>query len=141
MNYEKSCGGIIIRRGLGECEYLLVFNQKPGEKGHWGFPKGHVEDGETELMTARREIFEETSLSPEYIDGFRAVSSYSPKAEVDKDAVYFLFKDRGEEVSLQESEVSDFIWADFDTAAKTLDYDLTLLKEARSFVDENPEIF
>lgn len=35
MKYEKSCGCIIIKDG----KVLLVKQQK----GHWDFPKGHVE--------------------------------------------------------------------------------------------------
>lgn len=30
--------------------------------GHWGFPKGHPEEGETPLEAASRELFEETGL-------------------------------------------------------------------------------
>ncbi len=137
MSYEKSCGGIIVRRGLGDTEYLVIYNQKPGATGHWGFPKGHTEEGETELMTARREIFEETGLSPEYVPGFRVVSSYSPRDGVEKDAVYFLFMDRGEEVELQASEVSKYAWADLDSAEKLLTFDDDLLREAARFIAEN----
>ncbi len=137
MSYEKSCGGIIIRRGLGDTEYLVIYNQKPGTDGHWGFPKGHTEEGETELMTARREIFEETGLSPEYVPGFRIVSSYSPREGVDKDAVYFLFMDRGEDVTLQASEVSKYAWADLDAAKRLLTFDEGLLLAASKFINEN----
>ena len=46
MKYEKSCGAVIF-----EGDKVLVIQQV---KGHWGFPKGHVEDGETEVETAIR---------------------------------------------------------------------------------------
>lgn len=32
--------------------------------GHWGFPKGHPEPGETPLETARRELREELGITP-----------------------------------------------------------------------------
>ena len=54
MKYEKSCGAIIFDK-----DKILVIQQK---EGHWGFPKGHVEEGETEVETAIREIKEETNL-------------------------------------------------------------------------------
>ena len=60
MTLEKSCGAIVFRKFHGNVEILLI-NHANG--GHWSFPKGHVEDGETEVETATREIFEETGLT------------------------------------------------------------------------------
>ena len=37
-------------------------------KGHWGFPKGHVEKNETEIETAIREVKEETNNSDDHFD-------------------------------------------------------------------------
>lgn len=56
-------------------EFLLL---KYGA-GHWDFPKGHVEEGETPQRTALREIQEETAIPPEaqdFILGFKDVVSY-----------------------------------------------------------------
>ena len=49
---EKSCGAIIFNDGK-----VLVVKQT---SGFYGFPKGHVEIGETEKETAIRETKEET---------------------------------------------------------------------------------
>ena len=43
---EKSCGCIITKDNK-----VLLIKQT---KGHWGFPKGHVEKNETEIETAIR---------------------------------------------------------------------------------------
>ena len=43
MKHEKSCGAVIIKNNK-----VLVLQQVAG---HWGFPKGHVEKGETEVET------------------------------------------------------------------------------------------
>ena len=51
----ESAGGIILNL-KGE---VCVVSQKYDS---WSLPKGHVENGETLLDTARREIFEETGL-------------------------------------------------------------------------------
>ena len=59
MNYEKSCGAIVFRKFHGNIELLLI---KHANGGHWSFPKGHVEAGETEVETAIREIREETGI-------------------------------------------------------------------------------
>lgn len=45
MTYEKSCGGIVYRKFHGNTEILLIKHIK---SGYWSFPKGHVENGETE---------------------------------------------------------------------------------------------
>ena len=58
MITDYSCGIIPVRLGGGRREYLLV--QHGG--GHWGFPKGHPEPGESDEQAARRELAEETGL-------------------------------------------------------------------------------
>ena len=45
MTYEKSCGGIVYRKFHGNTEILLIKHIK---SGYWSFPKGHVENSETE---------------------------------------------------------------------------------------------
>ena len=45
MKHEKSCGAVVFTCIDGEIKYVLA--QSLG--GHFGFPKGHVEPGETEV--------------------------------------------------------------------------------------------
>lgn len=136
MKYEKSCGAVVFRR-TDDIEYLLIFNKKGDTVGHWGFPKGHVENNETELSTAKREVFEETGLSPEFVRGFRALSQYSPAPDTTKDAIYFLAKDKGEKIIIQKSELADFKWCKLEEAIEILDYDKDILKSADKFIKEN----
>ncbi|MDD6214217.1 MAG: NUDIX domain-containing protein [Firmicutes bacterium] len=136
MSYEKSCGAVLVRNNSGRTEYLLVLNQKGKAIGHWGFPKGHVEANETEHETAKREIFEETGIKAEFIDGFREVSTYSPEEGVTKDVVYFLANPVNDDITIQESEIADFLWCDFGTAQKTLTFDNDILKKANRFLIE-----
>lgn len=137
MNFEKSCGAVIFRRIENDIEYLLIFNKKGDAAGHWGFPKGHVEKNETELQTAKREIFEETGLTPEFISGFRALSQYSPLPDTSKDAVYFLAKYTGGEIKLQKTELADCKWCKLDEALDTLLYDKDILKSADKYLNDN----
>ena len=60
MKSEKSCGAIVLSPDNTNRKVLLI---KHENGGHWAFPKGHVEEGETEVETALREIKEETGLS------------------------------------------------------------------------------
>ncbi len=53
----KKCGIILYDSDLKK--YLLVHGLKSQK---WGFPKGHMEQGETEEQTAIRELQEETGI-------------------------------------------------------------------------------
>ena len=55
MTTEKSCGAVIFN---DEDKVLIVKHNA----GHWDFPKGHMEAGETETQTAIREVKEETNI-------------------------------------------------------------------------------
>lgn len=56
---EPTSGGIVFRHAeLSELEILLIQDSK----NRWTIPKGHIEEGETAVQTARREIGEEAGL-------------------------------------------------------------------------------
>lgn len=57
---ESSYGIIPVKKELNDWQVLLV----QLHAGHWSFPKGHPEPGETPKQTAERELFEETGLQP-----------------------------------------------------------------------------
>jgi len=135
-SYEKSCGGVIFRENDGTTEYLVIFNRKGNAPGHWGFAKGHMEDGETEKQTAEREISEETGLAVEFVGKFKAHSRYSPKVGVIKDVIYFLARSNDGEVKIQQSEVADYAWLDFESAYKKLSNagDKSILYRADEYV-------
>ena len=115
MKYEKSCGAVVFNG-----DKVLVIQQV---KGHWGFPKGHVEPGETEVETAKREIKEETNLDVEINDKYRYVEHYSPKEGVEKDVVFFVAKKVGGDVKVQEEEVRCTEWLLPEDAMERLTYD------------------
>ena len=55
---ETSAGGVIFRCEDDGPHFLLILD---GYK-NWGFPKGHIDAGESPDAAARREIEEETGL-------------------------------------------------------------------------------
>ncbi len=53
----KSCG-VLVFRHEPDHSFLLMQHQD-----RWDLPKGHVDDGETEIQCALRELFEETGIA------------------------------------------------------------------------------
>ena len=88
MIFEKSCGAIVYTIDNEEIKYLLVEESS----GYHSFPKGRMENEETEEETAIREIKEETDLEVKLITGFRVTEQYNPKEKpgLTKQVVYYL---------------------------------------------------
>jgi 8-oxo-dGTP pyrophosphatase MutT (NUDIX family) len=55
---EVSAGGVVVRRDDDRMLFLLIRDSYR----NWGFPKGHVEDGEEPATAALREVKEETGI-------------------------------------------------------------------------------
>ncbi len=83
---EKSCGAVVYTLKDGVPHYLLICSKD----GYCGFPKGHMELGESEIKTAVREIWEETSVKAEIVGDFRRETSYPIGRGRKKKVVYFL---------------------------------------------------
>ena len=130
MEKEKSCGCIIFKD-----DKVLLIQQT---QGHWGFPKGHVEEGETEAETAKREVKEETNVDVEIDESKRYVETYKMPNGVMKDVIYFVAKPIGGEIKKQEEEVKNIKWLTFDEAINTITYENT--KELFKKVIEKDEI-
>lgn len=56
MIETQSCGGIVLNPN-GK---ILVVSQHGTS---WSLPKGHIEDGEDKIATAKREIYEESGIT------------------------------------------------------------------------------
>lgn len=84
MKYETSAG-FILYYAQGKTRYYLLLQY---EKGYWDFPKGHLEEGETALEAAQRELHEETGIGKDAIHVF-GTSCYS---------IQYMFKDKSHEL-------------------------------------------
>lgn len=133
MNFEKSCGAVIYRGGNENLEFLTISHSSDG---HWGFPKGHVEEGENEEETALREIYEETGLTVALTSGFRVSIEYPIKQEIMKEVVFFLAKVQEQTVNIQIEELQDYKWANFEDAREILTHESSkkVLDQAYEFI-------
>ncbi|XP_068450746.1 bis(5'-nucleosyl)-tetraphosphatase [asymmetrical] [Clinocottus analis] len=125
----RACGFIVFRR-LASCtppldgiEYLLL--QTSYGKHHWTPPKGHVDPGEDDLVTALRETKEEAGLGAEQlqvIDGFVQELHYEVRGRP-KEVLYWLaeLRDPGTAVTLSD-EHRDYRWASLEDACTLAQY-------------------
>ena len=123
MQYEKSCGALVFRRDEEENDklYILMIRHKQG--GHRSFPKGHMERGETEYMTAVREVFEETAVQIRIDRNFRETVHYSPLPGVSKEVVYFLTETKQKSIHPREGEIAQVEWVPVEQAEASLTHE------------------
>ncbi len=121
MQHEKSCGALVVRRDENGKRYILMIRQKAG--GHRSFPKGHMERGETEYMTAVREVFEETSVQFRLDTDFRETVHYHPLPGVSKEVVYFLTETAQTRISPREGEIAQVEWVPLEEAEASLTHE------------------
>ena len=136
MRYEKSCGAVVFTRMNGEIRYVLAQNPE----GYYGFPKGHMEAGETETETALREIGEEVGLRPRLIPGFRTETEHSlpQKPGVIKRIVYFLAEYEDQEIIFQKEELLSAPLVSYEQAMELFVFDNNrrILTEAHAYLNK-----
>lgn len=121
LRNEISCGALVYCIENQDVKFLLLRYSQ----GHWDFPKGNKEKGETNLETTRREIKEETGISDiVFRDRFEKEITYNysrQNEKISKKVIYFLAKTKATNVVLS-SEHTDFVWELYENALKRLSY-------------------
>ena len=136
---EHSCGAVLYTLTGEGIKYLLVCEHS----GFWSFPKGHMENAETERETAKREIREETGLAVEFTDGFCETDGYYLEREGRpndyKQVTYFLASYRDQQPCPQDSEVSRIGLFSLKDALTALRYDSQkrILTQADAFIERS----
>lgn len=131
--FELSAGGIVYNSKLKK---ILIIEY---HDGRFAFPKGHNENDESMIETAKREIAEET--------GVKNLKFLAKIGEIDyffklhgkfifKKVVYFLFTTTNIKTQAQQSEIKRAQFVSFETAEKKLSFKnlLPLLKKSKKLL-------
>lgn len=120
MVKEVSCGAVVFKVEDGIKYYLVVEHLKGG---HIGFPKGHVENNESYMHTAMREVLEETGIDIDIVSKKMATNTYLMPNGIYKDVYYFLAEAKNFKIKVQASELRDAYWFNRDDLLRYLTYD------------------
>lgn len=146
MPVEKSAGAIVFKRDkkTGKILYLLLHYPSAShraEKNFWDFPKGHVEKGEKEIDTVKREIFEETGLKNIKIyENFKETIKYYFRFQgktILKFVTFYLAEAFEEKVKISPEHIG-FLWLDFEKAKEKLTFENSkkILEKANEFLEK-----
>ncbi|MCU0545158.1 MAG: NUDIX domain-containing protein [Oscillatoriaceae cyanobacterium Prado104] len=135
---DEAFGIVPIFSNESEPLFLLIQHQA----GHWAFPKGHANPGESPAETARREFEEETGISdfqmleePSFTENYSFVKqekAIEPTGHyavagagevIEKTVIYFLGFVNSMEVVMQEEEVQNFAWVSYEDAIKLITFE------------------
>lgn len=138
MYDEVSAGAVLCRiKENNDIKYLILnYNY-----GHWDFPKGNIEQGETEIDTVHREISEETGITDlKILEGFREQISYRYRKKsklVSKAVIYYLAETQSDKITLSFEHIN-YQWLDFEQSLKKLSFENSknVLKLANQYLTD-----
>ena len=114
MSRSTHAGAVVFRLTHGGPRYLLV--EANGRRGRWVFPKGHLEDGETPVETALREVTEEAGVCARAIRRLRRVEQKQEGNPISITYYLMAYAGRGRPLDKRRTR-----WLALDEAIKVLD--------------------
>ena len=127
LKVDFAAGGIVLDNN----KILLVKNRKneyvDNSKSFWGFPKGHLQDGEAPKDAAKREVLEETGFIVELMDKKPLVESryeiFVDKEKVKKTVWFFKMNIVKAFDSEPDNEIEEVALVDYETALDLLTHE------------------
>jgi 8-oxo-dGTP pyrophosphatase MutT (NUDIX family) len=121
---EVSAGGIVFRRdSAGTLRFLLIRDSYD----NWGFPKGHLEHGESPAVAALRETEEETGLRDLVLHGPIRIIDWHFRFRgrfIHKYCHFFLFESsEGDPVPQEDEGITACHWCSLEDALQELSYE------------------
>ena len=128
MNKEFSAGAIIFKKEGAGILFLVIYSAR---NKIWGFPKGHLEKGETEKESAVREIKEEAGLEDlKFIEGFTGKVTYETISKrppfkgdkIKKYVTYFLCETGKQDIIVDGREITDYRFLNFSQTEELIKF-------------------
>jgi 8-oxo-dGTP pyrophosphatase MutT (NUDIX family) len=120
---EVSAGGVVVRDDADGPLFLLIRDSYD----NWGFPKGHLEDGEAAAAAALREVAEETGLGMlELVAELRTIDWHFRFRGrlIHKVCHFYLMRTAQSSTQPQRAEgITACRWAPFAEAERLISYD------------------
>ena len=105
---------------------------------NWGFPKGHLEQGETSVDAAIREIKEEVGIDATLDTNFKKELIYTMPNGIEKHSIYYIGRFINQTPSKQLSEVQDIKILPYEKALNTLSFEnmKDVLIQANKYIEK-----
>jgi 8-oxo-dGTP pyrophosphatase MutT (NUDIX family) len=132
---EISAGGVVYERKDDDVRVALAARRTRKGELVWGLPKGGIDEGESEVDAAIREVREETGLEAvveEDLGQIRYMYVWEG-VRVRKSVRFFLMQATGGDVSRHDDEMEDVRWFSLPSAIRRAAYrgEREVLKRAR----------
>ena len=142
MEQQYAAGGVVVKKDEEYFKVLLIEDKY----GHWIWPKGHIEEGESKEETALREISEETGLKDLDILKELGLQQYCFEGgdkKIFKTVHIFLVEVLSEEpIFVQVEEIKEAKWFSPKEALEKIEYEgskVLLEKGIKEFVRRSRE--
>jgi len=118
IKHKYSYGIIVFYRFPRSIKYLLLKHKA----GHWSFPKGHKESGESKMETAIRELWEESGIKKISFLNKNTLITENYKFKntngvlIYKKVGYFIAESKVKTVRIDNNEICNFKWCTFEKA-------------------------
>lgn len=117
---SETCAGAILYTKQNETVLYLVIRDN---HGNFGFPKGHLEQGEDLLQAAHREIREETGIDASIDLSFQKELNYIMPNGIPKRSVYFIANYSDQDPIPQEGEVEEILLLPYEETLSVLTFE------------------
>jgi len=120
MNIRDEVQAVLFDKEHGHLVLLVQKRDTRIRRFRWRLLKGGINKGEAKVDALRREIFEETGMKSIRI--LKQIHAYQFvfKETLHKVSSFMVEADSTEPIRLQESELSDYLWTDPESAANQL---------------------
>ncbi len=132
---EISAGAILYTVVQNEILYLVILDCN----SNWGFPKGHLENKETSIDAALREIKEEVGIDAKLDTDFKKELIYTMPNGIEKHSIYYIGSFYNQTPYRQIEEVQEIKMLPYEEAYNIITFDnmKQVLFEANNYLTSN----